>query len=219
MISSVPRVLITGFPPFPGAPVNPTQWLIETLQAADLNHICELRSAIVPVDYATAGDVLNTRAREFDPHIVINFGLAAEAKGIRLERIARNEIAPNRLDNSGNIPARTNIVDGGEELTSGLPLEAIGEELEGHNIPVQWSDDAGGYLCNYIFYLGRAGLCKSMKAQMTGFIHVPLLANERGMNSNGEVVITKRDLLAAAKIVIEQSVFHWKLQQADQLVV
>ena len=218
-MSPVPRVLITGFPPFPGAPVNPTQWLIETLQPADLNHVCELRSAIVPVDYAKVGDALNMLASEFDPHIVINFGLAAEAKGIRLERVARNEIAPNRVDNSGESPTRKTICDGEEELASGLPLETIADELERHNISVQWSDDAGGYLCNYIFYLGRAGLCQALNAQMTGFIHVPLFANEHGTNDLGQHFITKDELLQAAKIVIEKSVSHWALQQADQTTV
>ena len=201
-----PRVLITGFPPFPGAPVNPTQWLIETLQPSDLTHICELRSAIIPVDYAAVGDALNDLARDFDPHIVINFGLAAEATGIRLERVARNEIAANRVDNSGEAPSQKTICKGASELASGLPLAAIAAELEAQNLPVQWSDDAGGYLCNYIFYLTRAGLCNALKANLTGFIHVPLLAQTRGNNTAGQFCLTKQDLLKAAQITIEQSV-------------
>jgi len=205
-LSKNPTVLITGFPPFPGAPMNPTERLIETLQPADLNHLCDLRLGVIPVDYGLVGDALNELAKVHQPDIIINFGLAAEATGIRLERIARNEVAPNRADNSGKAPSVKTICEGDAVLRSGLPLEQIASELMANDLPVQWSDDAGGYLCNYIFYLGRAGHCPDVKTDISGFIHVPLLAKERGYNSDGQLLITEADLLTAATIVIEQSV-------------
>jgi len=209
-LAILPKVLITGFPPFPGAPVNPTQWLIDALQPAELSHLCDLRSGVIPVDYDLAGGVLNELAKKHQPDIIINFGLAADSKGIRLERTARNEIAPNRVDNSGKSPEAKTICDGEEALSSGLPLEDIASELIKKNLPVQWSDDAGGYLCNYIFYLGKGGQCPDVKTDRIGFIHVPLLAEERRMNADGQQLITKSDLMSAAIIVIEQSVKAFK---------
>ncbi|MCK5746416.1 MAG: hypothetical protein KAH44_09375, partial [Oricola sp.] len=37
---------------------------------------------------------------------------------------------------------------------------------------VEWSDDAGGYLCNYVFFHSAAGLCRGLPAPMSGFVHV-----------------------------------------------
>jgi len=210
-----PKVLVTGFPPFPSAPVNPTQWLIETLQPSELKHLCDLRSGVIPVDYELAGDALNDLAKLHQPDIIINFGLAANATGIRLERLARNEIAANRVDNSGKAPDTKTICDGEETFSSGLPLEDIASELTAKGLPVQWSDDAGGYLCNYIFYLGKAGRCPNVRTDMIGFIHVPLLAEERTTNADGRLFITKADLMAGAIIVIEQSVIAYRKRQSE----
>ncbi len=206
MADQLPVVLATGFPPFPGAPVNPTQWLMSELNANLPFDGCDLRTVILPVDYATAAKVLDDLAREHRPDIIINFGLAAESSGIRLERIARNEIAPKRPDNTGRVPPSATICEGAQQYTSGLPLDAIATALQAEGLPVQWSQDAGGYLCNYVFYAGRAGLCPHINTQMTGFIHVPLLNNESTRSDDGRVEITQNDLLTAAKIIIAQCI-------------
>jgi hypothetical protein len=54
-------------------------------------------------------------------------------------------------------------------LRSTLPVDAIVAALEAEGIPAEVSRDAGGYLCNHVFYVllqsGRRG----------GFVHVPPL--------------------------------------------
>lgn len=168
------RLLVTGFTPFPGAPVNPTGHLIRHFEANPplAGRDVAFRFAILPVDYAEAIPALERAAADFDPHVAVHFGLAGEASGFRLERLARNAVAAGRPDNAGVVPGVSVIREGRGHVPSGLPLARIAEALSARGHRVEWSDDAGGYLCNYVFYHSAAGLCRGVAAPLSGFVHV-----------------------------------------------
>jgi pyroglutamyl-peptidase len=193
------RVLVTGFEPFPGAPVNPTEWLVGVLrdEPPAIDGIAAFRAEVLPVDYAKVGLRLSEIGREFRPGIAIHFGLAAECSGFRLERIARNSFAGARADNAGAVPEPSAICHGPETLPSGLPLDAIHDALVAAGLPVEWSDDAGAYLCNMVFTLSRAHACEGFTPAMSGFVHVPPTGEGKPL---GNV-----QLLAGARIIIERT--------------
>ena len=168
------RLLVTGFTPFPGAPVNPTEHLIRHFEADPplAGDDVAVGLAVLPVDYGRAIPALEEIAADFRPHAAVHFGLAKEAKGFRLERLARNEIAARIADNAGNRPQRSEIRPQAGHAPSALPLAAIETALRAGGHSVEWSDDAGGYLCNYVFFHSAAGLCRGLDAAMSGFIHV-----------------------------------------------
>lgn len=174
---AAPRVLVTGFGPFPGAAVNPTQALVEGLRTdpPNLDGLGSLRTAILDVEYATIGGQLSGAATGFDPDIAVHFGLANECRGFRLEKTARNSHAGARTDNAGALPAAATICEAPATLSSSLPLQEIAVALAAKDLPVEWSDDAGGYLCNAVFTLSRAGACDGLAPAMSGFVHVPLV--------------------------------------------
>lgn len=174
-----PRILVTGFSAFPGAPVNPTERLILELQARRpaFQKAGDVSFAILDVDYARLPVALSHLAMAGQPDIAIHFGLSAEAHGFTLERCARN-IFGSKPDNAGRAPTEARICVGPDILASTLPLERLHEALVARGLPVSWSDDAGGYLCNYLFYLSRSGSIMEFAPEMSGFIHVPPLAGE-----------------------------------------
>jgi pyroglutamyl-peptidase len=194
------RLLVTGFEPFPGAPVNPTEWLVHELRrdppAGD--GIAVFRAEVLPVDYARVGPRLAEIGREFRPDIAIHFGLAADCSGFRLERVARNDFAGARTDNAGVLPGATAICEGPESLSSNLPLQAIHDALIAAGLPVEWSNNAGAYLCNMVFTLSRAHACDGFTPEISGFIHVPPTGEGRPL---GEA-----QLLAGARAIIEETV-------------
>jgi len=198
-MASAARVLVTGFEPFPGAPVNPTEWLVAELRrdppAGD--GIAAFRAEVLPVDYAKVGPRLSQIGREFRPDIAVHFGLAAECSGFRLERVARNSFAGARADNAGVKPEASAICEGPETLASTLPLAAIHKRLAASGLPVEWSDDAGAYLCNMVFTLSRAHACEGFTPAMSGFVHVPPTGDGKPLG--------KAQLLAGARIVIEET--------------
>lgn len=184
---SGPRLLVTGFEPFPGAPVNPTQWLVARLQAEppELGAADAFRAELLPVDYRVIGERLSAIGRDFAPDIVLHFGLARTAAGFRLERVARNRFEAARPDNYGHSPEDGPICAAPPVLPSTLPLDAIHAALTDAGLPVEWSDDAGGYLCNMAMTLTLAGACDGISPRISGFVHVPPIGPGSSLSEAG----------------------------------
>ncbi len=205
-----PRVLITGFGPFPGAPVNPTETLVRRLESepGPLSGPAHIRTAVLPVEYAAVPDLLAELGRHNSPDIAIHFGLSAEAEGFTLERLARNEIRAGKPDNSGAHPDTPVILHEGDNRLSTLPLDKMAIALGAAGLPWSWSDDAGGYLCNYVFYLSCSPHFPALAAGMSGFVHVPPLRVGEGEGAPVNAM-TLDDMLAGARLIIETCVTEW----------
>jgi pyroglutamyl-peptidase len=183
-----PVILITGFGPFPGQPDNPTTAVAEALRR-------EGREAhVLPTEYKAGLEIFRGLLARIQPDIVVCFGVAGTSDCVRLERFAANAVRADLADALGVCHAGDRIdMDGPARFDSTLPLERIAARLTAADIPHRYSDDAGGYLCNYIFYnlmheTGRGG-----KPVQSGFIHMPP-ADAPGFS--------QEKLLAAAKAVI-----------------
>lgn len=152
-------VLATGFEVFGDHEVNPSQLIAE-----------ELDGVVLPVSYERAVDVLRAAIEERRPDLVICFGLAHERTAISVERWAHNFDEATTVDNDGAAGSGRPIDPAGPlALGSTLPVDDIVAALEAGDIPAEVSRDAGGYLCNHVFYrLRRSGM-------RGGFVHVPPL--------------------------------------------
>lgn len=211
-----PRVLVTGFGPFPGAPANPTEWLVTTL-AADPPAFAgeaELHVEVLPVEYEAVPARLAAFGAGCAPDIAIHFGLSARARGFTLERLARNEVRAKRPDNAGHWRPGGPICQGALDIPSTLPLEMIHRALSAADLPVFWSDDAGGYLCNYLFYLSCAQSAPGFAPAMAGFIHVPMLA---GGGQDTAHAMRPNDMLEGARRIITTCIERWREGRAARL--
>ena len=174
---TLPRVLVTGFEPFPGASVNPTQRLVEHLRSEPpgIEGMAAFRAELLPVDYKAIGPRLSHIGRTFAPDIALHFGLAHGCGGFRLERLARNSFLNAKPDNNGFTPVDGPICKAPALMESRLPLQAIHDALAAEGLPVVWSDDAGGYLCNVVLTLSLAAACEGFSPRIGGFVHVPMV--------------------------------------------
>jgi pyroglutamyl-peptidase len=61
-----------------------------------------------------------------------------------------------------------------------LPLEHFQKVLQDRKIPYTISSDAGGYVCNHVFYLAlhQIKCCGWDKKIKCGFMHVPLMSEQ-----------------------------------------
>jgi len=205
--SRLPRLLVTGFNAFPGAPVNPTELLVTELarRRRRFAQLADFQTEIIDVDYRALAGRLADIANAFKPDIAIHFGLSASARGFRLERLAWNKASLTHPDNSGYTPTEVRFCGGAESIESALPLGEIHVALTNAGLPVEYSDSAGEYLCNYLFYFSRAGLAKGFRPKMTGFIHVPPLGAEEGPET-----LSLRQLVEGANLIVETCVEAWK---------
>jgi pyroglutamyl-peptidase len=164
-------VLVTGFEPFGGSGVNPSQRLVESLDGVE--------KAILPVSYARAADELRRAVRETGPDAVICFGQADGRTGISVERFAHNLDEAATTDNE-DAPGSGAPIDpaGPAAYPSTLPVDAIVDALRGDGIPAQPSRDAGGFLCNHVFYVLMRVLEQERPSAVGGFVHVPLLPEQ-----------------------------------------
>lgn len=202
-----PRILVTGFSAFPRAPVNPTEELIGLIDAQGWAPAgAVLRTAVLPVEYARVPGLLGEIGAAFRPDIAVHFGLAETAKGFRLERTARNRSSLDKPDAAGRPPPSRTIVRGGGPIASGLPLEAIAAALRQRGLPVQFSSNAGEYLCNHTFYIACGRTQPGYAPAMAGFVHVPFLDTQLallGERGAGLACLSQRALLDGAKAIVE----------------
>jgi len=211
-----PTILITGFSEFPGAPNNPTQHLISLFRKrnGEVADQADIHAHVLRTEYATAAERLRALAAEIKPDIALHFGLHAEAGGFKLERWARNVIDCDREDVAGLLPNQDVIEpQGAQQLQTGLPVLALFEALQGFNLPVEISDDAGGYLCNYVFYVARTRADQGDHPAMSGFIHVPLLDTQTG--DEPLVSLTEDQLWRGALACVEICAQAWQAQSHD----
>lgn len=191
-----PRILVTGFNAFPGAPVNPTEALIATLRA-DAPALAlhgDVELAVLDVDYRGLTARLAEIGVRHAPDVAIHFGLSAAADGFVLERTGRNVVGRLQADNSGYIPPAACVVEGRSATVAGtLPYAAVAAALGRLALPWRYSDDAGDYLCNYLLYTACDGACPGFRPSMAGFVHVPPAG---GPLSAADLVTGARAILA-----------------------
>lgn len=208
---------------FPGAPVNPTAWLVERLQHDKWQPPgARLFTRTLPVRFDLWEREMMPLLDELRPDIVVALGLSAKATGVTLESTAHNVVAQDRPDHSGACAAGGCVIESGPACyASGLPLGQIESALRVRAIPVSPSDSAGDYLCNLTFYRLMA-LAADGEPRMAGFIHVPYLDTQVAqLAAQGHTVphastLTEVQLIAAAKIVVETCV--GVLQQSSRVI-
>jgi pyroglutamyl-peptidase len=181
-------VLITGFGPFPGVPVNATMRLVPALaeHAKGAFSGAHVRGEILPTEWTSAPQRLEQLLAEFEPDLVLHFGVSARARGFEVETRACN-LRSASLDAAGALPPSMSIRAGGaEHLRASLPFAYLVERLRRKGIPAFQSRDAGQYLCNATLY--HSLTCASAAAgRRTGFIHIPASLARPGGANRGRV--------------------------------
>lgn len=173
------KVLATGFEAFGEHAVNPSQLLAEALDGV-----------VLPVSYARAAQELRAAIDEREPDLVLCFGLAETRSAVSIERFAHNLDEASTVDNEQAAGSGVEIEPAGPvAYRTRLPVDAIVAALEAEGVPAEISRDAGGYLCNHVFYVLMHTLAPD---QVGGFVHIPPLD-----------VLPLERLTHAARVIVE----------------
>jgi len=166
------RILVTGFEPFGNMGRNPSADVVRAIRQSDPAK--QIVAEILPVEYRRAEERIDALLLEHRPAAWIGFGLSQRATAITLERVAVNLDDATIADNSGEVRRGQLIETGGEELyRSTLPLDLIARELGHRSIPYVFSDTAGRFVCNHVFYHTLKTMRLINSDAMAGFIHLP----------------------------------------------
>ncbi|HML27344.1 MAG TPA: pyroglutamyl-peptidase I [Hyphomicrobium sp.] len=168
-----PTILLTGFGPFPGVPINVSADLArKTVRIARRTFpACRFHSSVLPTEWRRAPALVATLHDRYRPILALHFGVASGTQGFRLEARAEN-VCRALLDAAGMPPPADRIcADGPAERPTTIKISAIAKTLEARGFPCTISDDAGGYLCNAVLYQSLASA--EMHGGAAGFIHIP----------------------------------------------
>jgi pyroglutamyl-peptidase len=188
-----PRVLLTGFGPFPGVPENPSGWLAETLAATTRGPGFEPHGAVLPTEWAAVAALAPRLQAELQPLVTIHFGVSARATGLRLERTAHNRAEP-RADACGVRPdSRTISRDGAARIETRLPVAALAARLRAKGHAARASQSCGRYLCNFLYYHSLARMQRGGGDAL--FVHVPLTRAQGGTLHRDALLSAAEDTL------------------------
>ncbi len=151
-----PRLLVTGFGPFPKMPENPTSRLVARL--ADDPPV-GVTARVLATEWASCRP-LAAEAAGFDA--VVMFGVAGGSRRIRYERVA-HPVAASSPDAAGRLPEAP-------PPTSRRPafdVPALVARARAAGFPVVLSSSAGTYICNAGYAAALAGNSRTL------FVHVP----------------------------------------------
>ena len=173
------KILITGFGPFPGVEENPTETLMaEVLLKLDALADHEVDTTILRTAWDHVRSWVKNNLEDSSYDLVIHLGLAVESKRFRLESTGRNQVAPGTADQDGQIFHSEFILpQGPPTFPCPLPLSAFKEAFHAEDLPVVISDDAGGYLCNFLYVLSLDALQRTGRRVGVVFLHVPWISD------------------------------------------
>jgi pyroglutamyl-peptidase len=170
-------VLLTGFEPFGGETLNPSQEIARHWHGRVIGGH-RVAGALLPCVFGAAITELKKQIRATKPVLVICVGQAGGRAEITPERVAINVDDARIPDNAGRQPVDRAIVRGGPAAYwSTLPIKAITAALRQHGIPASVSQTAGTFVCNHAFY-GLMHALRPKNGVRGGFIHVPFLPEQ-----------------------------------------
>ncbi len=164
-------LLVAGFEPFGGAPVNPSGAAARRLHGEAIagRRVFGLE---LPCVFGAAPTALWQAIDTHRPMLVLALGLAPSRRGFFPERVAINLDDARIPDNAGAQPLdRPVLAAAPPAYFSPLPVKAMAAALRAEGWAAEVSHSAGTFVCNHLFFhllhgaAGRDGL-------RGGFMHV-----------------------------------------------
>ncbi len=192
------HLLVTGFGKFAGVPTNPTELLVNNLEAFLASSSCArplqsnacVRSCkVLKVSASSVKEHLGSLAAGLDGElgvgdgdvvILVHFGVDVSATRFKLERQAYNEANFRLPDEDGWQPAHEEIAPSAQGapgvVATRLDVDVVAQRLRDAGFDVAVSRDPGRYVCNYTYYKSQMAF-GSRRDFYSIFVHVPTLAS------------------------------------------
>jgi len=195
------RVLVTGFEPFGGEPVNPSMQAVLGL-AADPPPGIVLVTEILPVSHVRTPAALRAAIARHRPDVVIATGEAGGRAEVTVERVGINVNDFRVADNDGTQPVDVPVIEGGPAAYfATIPIKAVVAALRVAGVPAQVSNTAGTHLCNHTLYLLGHLAATEYPGMRGGFLHVPWLP-EQVVRHPGQPSMATATLVTALRAAI-----------------
>ena len=171
------KILVTGFDPFGGEPINPA---IESVKKLPDNIAgAEIIKLEIPTVRKKSLEKIEKAINEHNPDVILSIGQAGGRFDISIERVGINLDDFRIPDNEGNqIIDEPIFLDGENSYFVKLPVKAMVQNVQKNNIPASVSYTAGTFVCNHVLYGVLYLIEKKYKGKKSGFIHIPFLPEQ-----------------------------------------
>ena len=171
------KILVTGFDPFGGEPINPA---IESVKRLPDNIAgAEIIKLEIPTVRKKSLEKIEKAINEHNPDVILSIGQAGGRFDISIERVGINLDDFRIPDNEGNqIIDEPIFPDGENSYFVKLPVKAMVQNVQKNNIPASVSYTAGTFVCNHVLYGVLYLIEKKYKDKKSGFIHIPFLPEQ-----------------------------------------
>ncbi len=211
----IQRAILTGFFQFGKYSVNPTEVLLNGLKDQVMSgHLiyCQIfPTKIFEIPLFFAGETIALLVNDFKAKVIISFGLASEARGLRIESCAVNWVENDKYCTpQENRRPVDRLSDKKEVLKIDLAKWDIAKMFAGfrkYGIPFEptVSTDAGGFCCNALIYRVLQRLRLNRISIPYIFIHLPCtpasILSISDFDKN-KVLITEEQLAKAVEIIL-----------------
>ena len=171
------KILVTGFDPFGGEPINPA---IESVKRLPDNIAgAEIIKLEIPTVRKKSLEKKEEAINKHNPDVILSIGQAGGRFDISIERVGINLDDFRIPDNEGNQTIDEPIFPDGENAYFvKLPVKAMVQNVQKNNIPASVSYTAGTFVCNHVLYGVMYLIEKKYKGKKSGFIHIPFLPEQ-----------------------------------------
>ena len=203
------HVLITGFEPFGGEKVNPSELVARSLEGR-LIAGRPLAVRIFPVETRNLGERLKQAIAEESPDVIVGLGQAAGRSALAIERVAVNVLDFSQPDNGGEMRRNDGIHRGGPDARlSPFPFADIVNSWRENGIPGYVSNSAGTYICNQLLYEALALAEQCSPPIVAGFVHVPYLPAQAAVLGPESTPSMSLELMKRGIEILIETVVPW----------
>ncbi len=169
------KVLITGFEPFGGMPVNPSQVIADSFKATTIqtNFELDILSSVLPVDFKESGESIITLVKENKPDLVLAMGVDLAKSSIELEKVAHKNLEYLSSELLELVDPHIDLDTLPDNFYTNINLDVVLERVVSKGGRTIISDDTGMYVCNHIYYLLKLLTDSSFPEMKSLFVHLP----------------------------------------------
>jgi pyroglutamyl-peptidase len=193
------RLLVTGFEPFGGQTVNPSERMVRLIAAAAPNGSV-VSTRVLPVAYRRAfHPVAEALGNErFDG--VMLLGLGAGRATVDFERFGVNWRGGPQPDNDGvRVTGEKIDPTGPAAYFATVPVEELVGACRGAGTPASVSSHAGTFLCNQVLYQSLQYCDRHDLKCHVGFAHLPFLPEQA---TAGEPAVSEDSMIAGLRAAL-----------------
>ena len=208
MSSAARTILVTGFEPFGGETVNASWEAAQKLEGWRHGDTVAV-ARLLPCAYDASVKKLISAIETLRPDALLMTGQAARRAVVCVERFAHNLDDATAPDNDGALRRALRISRAAPEwLETKASVRTIASAIKEAGIRARASRDAGGFVCNHLYFGALQYLSEKRSAIPAVFVHLPVTPEQAPPGAN-EKRLTRTEasdaLRAAAKAILDRA--------------